>query len=70
MTDECRHNTAAADCLYSRYFSIFIVPSLERQRDKDIRAGGTAEAAANWGEAAAGEEVEFTIVRTSVYVLK
>ena len=42
------------------------MPSLERQRDKDIRAGGTAEAAANWGEAAAGEEVEFTILTTRV----
>ncbi len=44
-----------------------MVPSLERHRDKDIRAGGggTADAAANWGEeAAAGEEGEFTILRT------
>ena len=47
------------------------MPSPERQRDKDIRAGGTAEAAANWGEAAAeGEEVEFTILKTSVDVSK
>jgi hypothetical protein len=39
-----------------------MVPSLERHRDKDIRAGGTANAVANCGEkAAAGEEVEFTI---------
>jgi len=39
-----------------------MVPSLERHRDKDIRAGGTANAAANCGEkAAAGEEVEVTI---------
>ena len=44
-----------------------MVPSLERHRDKDIRAGGTADAAANWGEeAAAGEEGEFTILRTRV----
>jgi hypothetical protein len=46
-----------------------MVPSLETHWDKDIRAGGTAgtaEAAANWGEAAAGEEVEFTILRTRV----
>jgi hypothetical protein len=43
------------------------VPSLERHLDKDIRAGGTADAAANWGEdATAGEEVEFTILRTRV----
>ena len=46
------------------------MPSLERQRDKDIRAGGTAEGAANWGEAAAGEEVKFTILRTCVDVSK
>jgi hypothetical protein len=44
-----------------------MVPLLERHRDKDIRARGTADAAANWGEkAAAGEEVEFTILRTRV----
>ena len=44
-----------------------MVPSLERHRDKDIRAGGTADAATNWGEeAAAGEEGEFTILRTRV----
>ena len=42
-----------------------MVPSLERNRDKDICAGGTADAVANWGEeAAAGEEGEFTILRT------
>ena len=44
-----------------------MVPSLERHRDKDIRAGGTADAATNWEEeAAAGEEGEFTILRTRV----
>jgi hypothetical protein len=45
-----------------------MVPSLEMHRDKDICAGGTADAAAaNWGEdATAGEEVEFTILRTRV----
>jgi hypothetical protein len=44
-----------------------MVPSLERHRDKDICAGGTADAVANWGEeAAAGEEGEFTILRTRV----
>ena len=43
-----------------------MVPSLERHRDKDIRAGGgTADAAANWGEAAEaaggeGRELIFT----------
>ena len=46
------------------------MPSLERQRDKDIHAGRTAEGVANWGEAAAGEEVEFTILRTCVDVSK
>ena len=30
-----------------------MVPPLERHRDKDIRAVGTADAAANWGEEAA-----------------
>ncbi len=46
-----------------------MVPSLERHRDKDIHAGGTADAAANKGEeAAAGEEGEFTILRTRVDV--
>jgi hypothetical protein len=45
-----------------------MVPSLERHRDKDIRAGGTADAAANWGEEAmAGEEGKFTILRTRVF---
>jgi hypothetical protein len=44
-----------------------MVPSLERHPDKDIRAGGTADAATNWGEeATAGEEGEFTILRTRV----
>jgi len=48
-----------------------MVPSLERHRDKDIRAGGTADAAANWEEeAAAGEEGEFTVLRTRVDVSK
>jgi hypothetical protein len=48
-----------------------MVPSLERHRDKDIHAGGTADAAANWGEeAAAGEEGEFTILRTRVLASK
>ena len=48
-----------------------MVPSLERHRDKDIHAGGTADAAANKGEeAAAGEEGEFTILRTRVDVSK
>jgi hypothetical protein len=57
VTDERHRNAAAADCLHSRYFSILMVPSLERHRDKDICAGGTANAVANWGEeAAAGEE--------------
>ncbi len=31
-----------------------MVPSLERHPDKDIRAGGTADAATNWGEEVAG----------------
>jgi hypothetical protein len=48
-----------------------MVPSLEMHRDKDIRAGGTADAAANWGEeAAVGEEGEFTILRMRVDVSK
>ena len=48
-----------------------MVPSLEMHRDKDICAGGTADAAANWGEeVAAGEEGEFTILRTRVDVSK
>ncbi len=71
MTDECHHNTAAADYLYSRYFSIIMVLSLERHRDKDICAGGTANAMANWGEeAAGGAGGEFTILRTRVLVSK
>ncbi len=45
-----------------------MVPSLERHRDKDIRTGGTADAAANWG--AGGEGGEFTILRTRVLVSK
>ncbi len=32
------------------------MPSLERHPDKDIRAGGTADAATNWGEEVAGGE--------------
>ena len=48
-----------------------MVPSLERHQDKVIRAGETADAVANWGEeAAAGEEGEFTILRTSGDVSK
>ena len=45
-----------------------MVPSLERHRDKDIHAGGTADAAANWG--AGGEGGEFTILRTRVLASK
>ena len=46
-----------------------MVPSLERHRDKDIRAGGgTADAVANWG--AGGEGGEFTILRTRVLASK
>ncbi len=48
-----------------------MVPSLLRHRDKDICAGGTADAAANWGEeAAGGEGGEFTILRTRVLASK
>jgi hypothetical protein len=48
-----------------------MVPSLERHRDKDIRAGGTANATANWGDdAAGGEGGEFTILRTRVLASK
>ncbi len=35
-----------------------MVPSLERHPDKDIRAGGTADAAMNWGEEVAGGREE------------
>ena len=45
-----------------------MVLSLERHRDKDIRAGGTADAAANWG--AGREGGEFTILRTGVMASK
>jgi len=48
-----------------------MVPSLLRHQDKDIRAGGTADAAVNWGEeAAGGERGEFTILRTRVLASK
>jgi hypothetical protein len=48
-----------------------MVPSLLRHRDKDICAGGTANAVANWGEeAAGGEGGEFTISRTRVLASK
>jgi len=41
-----------------------MVPPLLRHRDKDIRDRGTANAAVNWGEeAAGGEGGEFTILR-------
>ena len=47
-----------------------MLPSLERHLDKDIRAGGTADAAMNWGEeVAGGEEGEF-IFRTRVLASK
>ncbi len=47
-----------------------MLPSLERHPDKDIRAGGTADAAMNWGEeVAGGEEGEF-IFRTRVLASK
>jgi hypothetical protein len=48
-----------------------MVLSLLRHQDKDILAGGTANAAANWGEeAVGGEEGEFTNLRTRVLVSK
>jgi len=48
-----------------------MVPSMLRHRDKDICAGGTTNAAANWGEeAAGGEGGEFTILRTRVLMSK
>ena len=47
-----------------------MVPSLERHPDKDIRAGGTADAATNWGEEVAGGEGGEFIFRTRVLVSK
>ena len=44
------------------------MPSLERHRDKDIRAGGTANTAANWG--VGGDGGDFTILRTRVLASK
>ena len=47
-----------------------MVPSLERHPDKDIRAGGTADAATNWGEEVAGGEGGEFIFRTRVLASK
>ena len=47
-----------------------MVPSLERHLDKDIRAGGTADAATNWGEEVAGGEGGEFIFRTRVLASK
>jgi len=48
-----------------------MVSSLLRHRNKDIRAGGIADAAAIWGEeAAGGEGGEFTILRMRVLASK
>ena len=47
-----------------------MLPSLERHPDKDIRAGGTADAATNWGEEVAGGEGGEFIFRTRVLASK
>ncbi len=47
-----------------------MVPLLERHPDKDIRAGGTANAATNWGEEVAGGEGGEFIFRTRVLASK
>jgi hypothetical protein len=47
-----------------------MLPSLGRHPDKDIRTGGAADAATNWGEEVAGGEGGEFIFRTRVLVSK